>query len=52
MYLAPDRTKEEQAAHSKLVNKVKVMIASAPSKFYFIRNNKINCVDKPIISPE
>ena len=35
VYLAPNRTKEEQAAHTKLVNELKVMIsviASTPSK--------------------
>ena len=46
VYLSPDRTKEQRSAHTKLVNQMKEMIASDSSKHYFIRDNKVNCVDK------
>ena len=46
VYLSPDRTKEQRSAHGKLVNQMKEMIARDCSKHYFIRDNKINCVDK------
>ena len=46
VYLSPDRTKEEQSAHTKLVKEMKELLAKDPSKYYFIRNGKINCVDK------
>ena len=46
VYLSPDRTKEQRSAHGKLVNQMKEMIARDSSKHYFIRDNKINCVDK------
>ena len=46
VYLSPDRNKQEQAAHSKLVAKMRTMIKEDPSKFYFIRNNKVNFIDK------
>ena len=38
VYLAPDRSKEE--------NEMKELIKLDSSKHYFIRNNKVNCVDK------
>ena len=46
VYLAPDRTKEQRTAHKKLVTEMKSMIERDPSKYYYIRNNKINCIDK------
>ena len=46
VYLAPDRTKEEQLAHAQLAKEIKEPISNDPSKNYFIRNNKINCADK------
>ena len=46
VYLSPDRNKQEQAAHSKLVAKRRTMIKEDPNKFYFIRNNKVNFIDK------
>ena len=51
VYLAPDRTKEEQLAHAKLVKEMKELLLNDPSKFYYIRNNKIHCVDKAL-SPD
>ena len=50
VYLAPDRTKEQQLAHTKLVIEMKELITSNPDKYYFIRNNEINCVDKAVPS--
>ena len=50
IYVAPDRTREERLAHSKLVNEMKELISSDPSKHYFIRNGKVNCVDKTVSS--
>ena len=48
VFLSPDRNKQEQAAHSKLVAKMRAMIKEDPSKYYFMRNNeaKVNSVDK------
>ena len=46
VYLSPDRTKEQRAAHSKLVKQMKDMISRDNSKHYFIRGNEIKCVDK------
>ena len=46
VYLSPDRTKEQRSAHSKLVIQMKEMITRDSSKHYFIRDNKVNCVDK------
>ena len=46
VYLSPDRTKEQRVAHSKLVKQMKEMISKDSSKHYFIRDNKVNCVDK------
>ena len=52
VYLAPDRTKEERTEHSKLVKRMKEMIANDSSKHFFIRNNKISSVDKNTILSE
>ena len=46
VYFSPDRTKEQRSAHGKLVNQMKEMIARDNSIHYFIRDNKVNCVDK------
>ena len=46
VYLAPDRTPEQRAAHSKLVNQMKELIKVDSSKYYYIRDNKIKCTDK------
>ncbi|KAL5251689.1 hypothetical protein ACHWQZ_G014734 [Mnemiopsis leidyi] len=46
VYLAPDRSAEERAAHSKLVNQMKELIKKDNSKHYFIRDDKIKCTDK------
>ena len=46
VYLSPDRNKQEQAAHNKLVAKMRTMIKEDPTKFYFIRDNKVKSVDK------
>ena len=50
VYLAPDRTKEQQLAHTKLVIEMKQLITRNPDKYYFIRNSKINFVDKAVPS--
>ena len=39
VYLSPDRNKQEQQAHNKLVAKMRTMIKEDPTKFYFIRDN-------------
>ena len=46
IYVSPDRNKQKQAAHSKLVAEMRTMIKEDPNKFYFIRNNKVNFIDK------
>ena len=46
VYVSPDRTKEQRATHSKLVLKMKEMIKKDSSKHYFIKDSKVNCVDK------
>ena len=48
VYLGPDRTKENQLAHNKLVTEMKQMIKRDPSKHYFIRDRKICSVDKDL----
>ena len=40
-YLAPDRTREERDHHRKLVEEMKSLISSEPSKHHYIRNGKI-----------
>ena len=44
IYLAPDRTAEEQAARKKLVGELKVKRTSDPQKHYFIRRGQVTCV--------
>ncbi|KAL5265759.1 hypothetical protein ACHWQZ_G006463 [Mnemiopsis leidyi] len=46
VYVLPDRTKEQRAAHAKLVHKMKELISRDNSKHYFIRGNVVKCVDK------
>ena len=46
VYLGPDRTKEDQLEHKKLVAEMKKMIVKDPSKHYFIRQKKICTADK------
>ena len=46
VYVSPDKTKEQRAIHSKLVLKMKEMIKKDSSKNYFIKDSKVNCVDK------
>ena len=46
VYLAPDRTKEEQMTHAKLVKEMKGLIERDHSKYYYIRNNKINYINR------
>ena len=46
VYLGPDRTREEQLAHNKLVKQMKQMIEKNPNKHYYIRNRKIYIADK------
>ena len=48
VYIAPDRTKEERATHSKLVIKMKELIKQDASKHYYIRNGKVNIADKSL----
>ena len=48
VYLSPDRTKEQRAAHGKLVKQMKEMITRDSSKHYFIRENKVESVDKKL----
>ena len=46
VYLSPDRTKKDQAAHSSLVREIKELITKEPKKYHFIRDGKIRSVDK------
>ena len=46
VYLSPDRTSEQRQSHNKLVKKMKEMINQDNSKYYFIRDNKVNFVEK------
>ena len=41
VYISPDRTKEEQASHRKLVEEMKEKIKTDPSNYHFIRNKTI-----------
>ncbi|KAL5265537.1 hypothetical protein ACHWQZ_G006308 [Mnemiopsis leidyi] len=50
VYLGPDRTKEDQLEHKKLVAEMKNMISRDPSKHYFIRQRKICTADKGLSS--
>ena len=46
VYLAPDRSKEERAAHSKLTAELKQKITEDAYKYHCIRDGKIVSVDK------
>ena len=46
VYLSPDRSRQERLAHKELVTEMKEMIKRDPGKYYFIRDNRIACVDR------
>ena len=48
VYLGPDRTKQDQLAHNRLVKEMKLMIEKDSSKHYYIRNKKIYTADKDL----
>ena len=48
IYLSPDRSKEERAAHKSLVAQLKQRIIADGSKYHYIRNGKINTIDKAL----
>ena len=50
VYLAPDRSKEERQAHSKLVAELKQKISEDSSKYHSIRDGKIISVDRALSS--
>ena len=50
VYLGPNRTKENQLAHNKLVKEMKQMLERDQSKHYFICQRKICSVDKDLSS--
>ena len=52
VYLGPNRTKEEQFAHNKLVREMKLMIEKDSNKHYYIRNKKICSADKALSPPD
>ena len=45
-FIAPDRTREEQAAHKKLVERMKEMVSEEPDKYHYIRRGAIRSVNK------
>ena len=48
VYLAPDRSREERFAHTKLVAELKKKIGEDSSKYHCIRDGKIISVDKEL----
>ena len=48
IYLSPDRSREERAAHKSLVAQLKQKITDNPEKYHFIRDGKIKTVDKKL----
>ena len=48
--LSPDRSREERAAHKKLVEQLKQKISNDSSKYHFIRDGLIKSTDKVISS--
>ena len=50
VYLAPDQSKEERQAHSKLVAELKQKISEDSSKYHSIRDGKIISVDRALSS--
>lgn len=51
VYVGPDRSKDERAAHKKLLIEIKQMIEKDSTKHYYIRDNKIKIIDKRL-SPD
>ena len=45
-FIGPDRSKEEQAAHKKFVDKMKTMMRDEPDKYHYIRKGGITSVKK------
>ena len=43
-FIAPDRTQTEQAAHKKLVERMKAMMTEEPDKYHYIRRGAIRSV--------
>ena len=41
MYVSPDRSPEDRAAHKQLVTEMKEKIKAEPNKYHFIRNKSI-----------
>ena len=50
VYLSPDRSREERAAHKKLVEQLKQKISNDSTKYHFIRDGQIKSTDKVISS--
>ena len=48
IYLSPDRSREERAAHKSLVAQLKQKITDDPKKYHIIRDGKIKTVDKKL----
>ena len=46
VFIASDRSIEERAIHKKLVKEIKKKIKTEPSKYPYIRDQKIISVDK------
>ena len=46
VFLAPDRSVEERIIHRKLVEELKSKIKTEPSKYHYIRDQKIYSVEK------
>ena len=40
-FVAPDRNREEQATHKKLVAQLKEKISAEPSKYHYIKDGKV-----------
>ena len=45
-FIAPDRTREERAAHKKLVERMKEMVSEEPDKYHYIRRGAIRSANK------
>ena len=43
VYMAPDRTPDEQKEHARLVKKLKDKIKNMPNKRFYIKNGEIRC---------
>ena len=44
-YIAPDRSREEQTAHHKLVAQLKESISADSSKYHYIKDGKVMSVE-------